>query len=127
MLKIRRYFLKIKNQLLTKDNFVKLKTDKSKLKPISIPERKNKLSEKKSDLKYVQTLDQSTRTSLSEVKLSASTPTRPENKIVVAIKLDLDIWGENLFGGIQMDEETPKCVFRSVFKFRESNDDFLLF
>ncbi len=44
--------------------------------------------EKKPDLKYVQPFSQSIRTSLCEVKLSGSTPTCLENKIILAINLD---------------------------------------
>ncbi len=52
----------------THDNVIRLKIDKSKLTPISIPERKNKILKIKVDLKYPQTYSQSAKTNLGEIK-----------------------------------------------------------
>ncbi|CAF5007820.1 unnamed protein product, partial [Rotaria sp. Silwood1] len=90
-------------------------------------------SERKTDLKYVQTLSQSsTKTLLHELKLPGSTPTRLENKIILATDLDLHMWQKifhncNLFQCIRMDKETPIRAFKSTFKFKKFNEDFPLF
>ena len=80
------------SELLTKNNFVRLTTDKRN-NPIPIPEMKNNISERKVELKYAQTLSRSsTRTPSPEIKIPDSTPTHPENKIILATDLDIDMW-----------------------------------
>jgi hypothetical protein len=93
---------------------------------------KSKISEKNLNLQYAQTLNQLNGTTLREFELPGSTPTRSENLIVLATDLDLVIWEKifrncNLFNGIQMDEQTPERTFKSILKFRQSDDDFPLF
>ncbi|CAF5079516.1 unnamed protein product, partial [Rotaria sp. Silwood1] len=123
----------IVKELLTEKNSIRLRTNESKLTPIQISDKKNKLSERKTDLKYVQTLSQSsTKTLLHELKLPGSTPTRLENKIILATDLDLHMWQKifhncNLFQCIRMDKETPIRAFKSTFKFKKFNEDFPLF
>lgn len=121
------------SQLLDKNNLVKLVTTKNEsTTSILVPEMKSKISEKNLDLKYAQTLNQLKGTTLRELKLPGSTPTRSENQIVLATDLDRDRWEKifrncNLFRGIRMDEQTPKRAFESVLKFRQSDVNLLRF
>jgi hypothetical protein len=112
------------SQLLNKENVVKLVTKKSETPLIAIPERQNKACEKKLDLKYAQTLSQSTRINAHELKLPGSTSTRSENKIVVATDLDRDMW-EKSNDNYPRFQVTDDSNIRAYMKDKEMHSSFL--
>ncbi|UJR18960.1 hypothetical protein I4U23_022089 [Adineta vaga] len=117
-------------QLANEQNIVTLKTNRSNRSPVQIPEPKHKRNDRNSEVTYIQTLNQTTRTPLSEIKITDS-PSESSfsnsNSIKYASELDWAMWREifrksNLCYGIRMDKNTPECALYPAFEFQHSTN-----
>ena len=92
-------------------------------KTIPIPERKNRASDKKSDLNFLQTTSQLKNDEPARLTSSNFMSTRSENRIVLATELSPDYWQHifqncSLLYGIKMDREKLQHARNSIFQFK---------
>ena len=91
-------------------------------KTIPIPERKNRASDKKSDLNFLQTTSQLKNDEPARLTSSNFKSTRSENRIVLATELTPDDWKQvfencNLRYGIKMDMKRLHRAHKPLFQF----------
>jgi len=92
-------------------------------KTIPIPERKNRASDKKSDLNFLQTTSQLKNDEPARLTSSNFKSTRSENRIVLATELTPDDWKQvfencNLRYGIKMDMKRLHRAHKPLFQFK---------
>ncbi|CAF1523368.1 unnamed protein product [Rotaria sp. Silwood1] len=113
-------------ELLTKNNLIRL-ASKSNL--VSMSNTRNNLFGRKTNMNYNRLLRGSTNFSTNQFNI---TSTHTENDIILPTSIDITVWEKifqncDILQGIILDQQSPKRAFRSILKFKASDQTFPLF